>query len=101
MGEDGKPEDQNDVMQVITSEFCKGPKKDVETSFHQAIPVSKNISDDANTWLIWEAMEEEIFEAINHINPLKAPGLDNMHATFTKIVGTLSVRIPVLWLKIF
>lgn len=55
--------DQNYSFQVITSEFYKRSKKDVEISVEQAVPFSKH------SWLTPDAMEEvKILYVLRQLN---------------------------------
>lgn len=50
----------------------------------QAIPLSRGISAADNEYLTKEITEEEILGVVKQINPLKAPGLDELQAIFYK-----------------
>lgn len=45
----------------------------------QAIPLSKDISVEDSERLTREAMEDEIWQVVSQIHPLKTPGLDGTH----------------------
>lgn len=47
-------------------------EKDIETAVLQAVSLSKDISDNDNKWLTWDATD----------NPLKTPGPDGPYASF-------------------
>lgn len=69
-------------MQGITYEFHRRFRKDHEVSAHQTNPLFKDITDEDNVWLNRDAADEEICQTVQQISPLKAPGLDDMHAIF-------------------
>lgn len=55
---------------------------DSSTLVSQAIPLSKDISDEDDEWLIRDAMEDEIRQAVTQILPLKNPSPSGMQAIF-------------------
>lgn len=75
-------EGQEEILQLITKEFQKRFKVEETTTPLQAIALSRNITETDNEFLTNEVIEEEIFEVVKHINPMKALGPDGTQAIF-------------------
>lgn len=75
-------EDQHEIFYIFTNEFTKSFKKDPSTRAHQTVPISKDITTPNNDWLIREATEDEIKQAVNQISHLNTPRPDSMYALF-------------------
>lgn len=64
-------ENQNNILQIITSECRRRFKKDTYASIQQTAPLLKDICDDDDRWLIQETIDEDISQVVNQINHLK------------------------------
>lgn len=71
-----------ELCRVIKKVFRKRSKLDQSINLSQAISLSRDLSEANDDMLIMEVSDEEIFEAVKLINPLKAPGLDDMQVIF-------------------
>lgn len=76
-------EDENEILQVITSEFYRRFKKEPNVYIKMTVLLSRNISDEDNAFL---TREEEIHQIVTH--PLKVQGPDDIHVISVRNVGT-------------
>lgn len=65
-----------------TNEFWRRFKSDMSINPANVIPLSRDVKDVDNDPLTMEVSDAKIFEAMNKVNPLKAPCPDGMEAIF-------------------
>lgn len=71
-----------DILQIITSEFCRKFRRDSKINPQEVVPLFKDITDVDNGLLNREATDEETLQTA--VSPTKIPRPDGMHLIFYK-----------------
>lgn len=75
-------DNQNVILQAFSDELYLRFKNDPNVNIHEAISLSRDILAWTNQWLTPEVKEDEVWQAVKQVGPLKAPRLDDIHAIF-------------------
>ncbi|KAL2899875.1 hypothetical protein RDABS01_024957 [Bienertia sinuspersici] len=85
------------IGDIITSYFTNMFTSSNPSGFDEAlVGIDNMVTEDMNASLVVEPTAEEIRDALFQMHPNKAPGVDGMHAIFSRSFGTLWARM--LWL---